>query len=187
LRRNRNFRALLILTTIYFVVMSLLDGQKLAVYLVYIVPFYSALLSIWIYRLWEKRLLPLPVLILGVSGFLLLQTGGIALRIKQNTYGNYYLPAMEFLNRNAADDELIMGGAEVRFALKPSANHITDGTFAYNTGKRPKYIVYDPGVEDSWKDSKIYFPEFYEYLPRLLEEEYRIAYENTAFKIYVRR
>ena len=187
LRRHWNFRALLILTAIYFIALSLMDGQKLAVYLIYIVPFYSALLSIWIYRLWEKSSVPLALLILGLSGFLLLQTGGIALRIKQNTYGNYYLPAVEFLNQNAADDELIMGSPELRFALKPTANHIADGQFAYATGKRPKYIVYDPGVEDSWKDSKIYFPEFYEYLPRLLNEEYRIAYENTAFKIYVRR
>ena len=176
-----------ILAAIYFVVMSLLDGQKLAVYLIYIVPFYSALLSIWLYHMWEKRRIPLPLLILGVSGFILLQTGGIALRIKQNTYGNYYLPAVEYLNQTAADDELIMGSAELRFALKPSANTIADGRFAFYTGKRPEYIVYDPGIEDSWKDSKIFFPEFYEYFPRLLKEEYRIAYENTAFKVYVRR
>lgn len=187
LRSNRNCRVLLILTAIYFVVLSLMDGQKLAFYLIYIVPFYSALLSIWIYRLWEKRQIPLPILALGAAGFLLLQTGGIASRIKQNNYGKYYLPAMEFLNRNASDDELIMGSSEVRFALKSSAAHISDGTFGFRTGKRPKYIVYDPGIEDSWKDSKTFFPEFYEYLPRLLNEEYRIAYENDAYKIYVRR
>lgn len=186
-RNNRNYRALFILMLIYFVTMSLIDGQKLSVYLIYIVPFYSVLLSILLFHLWEKRLLPLPILILGISGFLLLQIGGIALRIKQNTYGNYYLPAVEYLNEHAAPDDLIMGSAELRFALKPSLNHIADGRFAINTGKRPKYIVYDPGVEDSWKDSKTFYPKFYEYLPRLLNDEYRVAYENTAFKVYVRR
>jgi hypothetical protein len=187
LRRHAGVRVLMVLTGIYFVLMSLLDGQKLAVYLIYIVPFYSALLAWWVYRLFEKRMVPLPLLLLGVAGFLLLQTGGIALRIRQNTYGNYYRPAMEFLNRTAAPDELIMGSAEARFALDPALNHIADGRFAYYTKKRPKFIVYDPGVEDSWKDSKIYFPEFYEYLPRLLEEEYEVVYENAAFKIYARR
>lgn len=187
LRRDRNLRPLLILAAIYFVVMSLLDGQKLSAYLIYIVPFYSAILSIWLYHIWEKRRIPLALLILGVSGFLLLQTGGVALRIKQNTYGNYYLPAVEYLNENAADNQLIMGSAELRFALKPTANHIADARFAFYTGKRPDYIVYDPGIEDSWKESKVFFPEFYEYFPRLLREEYRIVYENTAFKIYVRR
>lgn len=184
---RREYKVLLVLTLIYFVAMSLLDGQKLAAYLLYIVPLYCALLSIWVYHLWEKRIIPKPLLILAVAGFLLLQTGGVALRIKQNTYGNYYLPAMQYLNENASDEDLIMGSAEARFALKPTAKHIADGRFAIYTGKRPKYIVYDPGVEDSLKDSQIYFPEFYEYFPRLLSEEYRVAYENTAFKIYVRR
>lgn len=184
---RREYKILLVLTAIYFVAMSLLDGQKLAAYLLYIVPLYCALLSVWVYRLWEKRLVPAPLLIVGVAGFLLLQTGGVALRVKQNTYGNYYLPAMQYLNENATDQDLIMGSAELRFALKPTANHIADGRFAFYTNKRPKYIVYDPGVEDSLKDSKTFFPEFYEYFPRLLSEEYRVAYENTAFKIYERR
>ncbi|MGI9036646.1 MAG: hypothetical protein ACR2GD_11490, partial [Pyrinomonadaceae bacterium] len=59
--------------------------------------------------------------------------------------------------------------------------------FGYNTGKRPNYIVYDPNIEDSWRDSKIFAPELYEYLPRLLNDEYRIVYQNTAFKVYARR
>lgn len=184
LRQNWACRIVLILTGIYFVLMSLLDGQKLAVYLIYIVPFYSALLALWIAEMWAKRAIPRPLLILGATGFLLLQTGGVALRVKQNTLGNFYLPAMNYLNENAREGELIMGSAEARFALKPTLNHIADGRFAYYTGKRPKYIIYDPGVDDSWKDSKIHFPEFYEYLPRLLKDEYRIVYENTAFKIY---
>jgi hypothetical protein len=186
-RLRKDFRVLLYLTAIYFVVLALLDGQKLSVYLIYIVPFYCALLSVWFYRMWEKRRLPLPLLILGVSGILLLQVGGIALRIKQNTHGNYYLPTVQYLNENATAKETILGGSELRFALDTSAKHYSDGSFAFYTGKRPEYIVYDPGVEDSWKDSKTHFPEFYEYLPRMLNEEYKIAYENTAFKIYVRR
>lgn len=184
LRQNRNIRALLILTAIYFVTISVLDGQKLAVYLIHTIPLYCALLSIWVYHLWENRSLPAPLLILGVSGFLLLQLGGVALREKQNTFGNYYLPAVEYLNQNATADDTIMGSAELRFALKTPAKHLADGRFAYYTGKRPTYIVYDPGVEDSWKESKNHFPEFYDYFPKLLNEEYRIVYENKAFKIY---
>lgn len=187
LRENKACRIVLILTGIYFVLMSLLDGQKLAVYLIYIVPFYSVLLALWIAEMWNKRSIPHPILIVGVVGFLLLQTGGVILRVKQNTYGNFYRPAINYLNENAAPGELIMGSAEARFALNPKLNHIADGRFAYYTGKRPEYIIYDPGVEDSWKDSKIYFPEFYEYFPRLLCDEYNLVYENTAFKIYKRK
>lgn len=187
LRQNKNYRALLILTAIYFVVMSLLDGQKLAVYLIYIVPFYNALLSIWFYQVWQKRRLPRPLPAVGLGVFILLQTGGLALRVKQNTYGNYYLPAVNFLNQNAVANDTIFGGPELRFGLKTPAAHIADGTFGMQTGKRPKFIVYDPGTDDSCKDSKTFNPEFYEYFPRLLNEEYRVGYENAAFKVYVRR
>ena len=184
---RKTFFVLLVLTGIYFVTMSLLDGQKLAVYLIYIVPFYTVLFAIWFHSIWEKRWLPRPLLALGICGFLLLGIGGIALRAKQNTYGNYYKPTMEFINQNAVGDELVMGAPELRFALKPEINHVADGTFGYYTGKRPKYIVYDPGTEDSWKDAKTFFPEFYEHLPRMLKEEYQVTYENTAFKVYVKR
>lgn len=184
---RKKFKALLILTAIYFFTMAFLDGQKLAVYLIYIVPFYLALFGIWFCHLWEKGWIPRPLLALGLTGFLFIGIGGIALRCRQNTYGNFYAPAINYINQNAVANDLVMGGPEARFALKDFRNHVADGAFGYHTGKRPKYIIYDPGTEDSWKDSKTHFPEFYEYLPKLLQEEYTIAYENTAYKIYVRK
>ena len=69
---RRNNKIILILMTIYFVTMSLLDGQKLAVYLIYIVPFYTVLFAVWLYAAWEKRWFPRPLLILTIAGFLLI-------------------------------------------------------------------------------------------------------------------
>lgn len=183
---RKNYRVLLILTAIYFITMAVLDGQKLAVYLIYIVPFYLALLGIWATAMWEKGRIPKPLILLALIGFSLLGVGGIALRNRQNIYANFFLPTAEYLNKNAAPGELIMSAPEMRFALKSFDNHISDGTFGYYTGKRPVYIVFDPGVDDSWKDSKIYFPEFYEYFPRLLKDEYHVVYENPVYKIYKR-
>lgn len=187
LRRSLLGKVLLYSLAIYFVLLALIDGQKLAVYLVYVVPFYSAMMAIWIYHLGVKKILPIPILILGACGFLFLQTGGIALRIKQNNYGRFYRPAIEYLNANAKEGETIMGSAEARFELESKAMHFADGRFAYYTGKRPTYIISDPGVDDSWKSSKIHFPEFYVYFPKLLSEEYEVVYENEAFKIYKKR
>ena len=187
LRNNVNFRILLTLMLIYFTMMALLDGQKLSAYLIYIVPFYSVLLAIWVHEMWTTRTIFRPFLFIGIAGLLALQTGGIALRSRQNTYSNHFLPAVKYLNMNAGENELIMGSAELQFALKPSLNHIADGQFGLHTGKRPKYIVFDPGVEDSLNNSKTYNPEFFEYFPRLLEEEYVLGYRNEAFKVYVRK
>lgn len=184
---RKKFKVLLILTAIYFFAMAFLDGQKLAVYLIYIVPFYLALFGIWFCYLWEKGWIPRPLLTFGLSGVLMLGIGGIALRCRQNTYTNLYAPAIEHINQNASEDDTIMGGPETRFALKDSKNHIADGAFGYHTGKRPTYIIYDPGTEDSWKDSKTHFPEFYEYLPRMLNEEYQVIFENTGYKVYKKK
>lgn len=187
LRRNRNYFVLLVITLIYFLTMSVIDGQKQTPYLIHIVPFYCAFLAILINHLREKRLIPLPLLILGISGFLALQAGGMALRIKQNTYGKVYQPTVNFLKQNAAENDMIMGGAEMVFGLEFSKNFISDGQFGYKTGKRPKFIVYDDAVHSSWQESKKFNPEFHEYFPHLLSEEYEIVYENPAYKIYARR
>ena len=187
LRQNRNYRALLILTAIYFVWMALMDGQKQTYYVIQILPFYLIMLAIWLNYLWRKNFLPRPLIALGLSGLLLLGIGGMSLRIKQNTYGNFYKPMIAFLKQNSTENDLIMGGAELGFGLGFPKNHIADGRFGLNTGKRPKFIMYDSAVENSFADSKIHFPEFYEYFPRLLNEEYRVAYENDAFKIYARK
>ncbi|MCU1289851.1 MAG: family glycosyltransferase, 4-amino-4-deoxy-L-arabinose transferase [Acidobacteria bacterium] len=184
---RRNYLALLITAAIYFVVMALIDGQKQTPYLIHIVPFYTALLAIYIIWLWEKRIIPVPILAAGLCFFLALQTGGMALRIKQNTYGNFYQPTVDYLKINARENDVIMASADFGFGLNFPDNLLSDGRFAYYTHKRPRYIVYDDQVKTSWEESKIFFPEFYDYLPRLLQEEYKIVYENAAFKIYEKR
>lgn len=187
LRRNKNYFVLLVITIIYFLTMSLIDGQKETPYLIHIVPFYGAFLAILINYLREKRLVPVPLLVLGISGFLALQAGGMALRIKQNTNGRVYQPTVNFLKQNAAEIDMIMGGAEIFFGLESSKKFVSDGQFGYKTGKRPKFIVYDDAVHSSWQESKKFNPGFHEYFPRLLSEEYEIVYENPAYKIYARR
>lgn len=187
LRQNKNYRALIFLTAVYFLWMALMDGQKQTYYIIHILPFYLIMLSIWVNLFWRRNILPRPLIALGLSGLLLLGIGGMALRIKQNTYGNFYKPTINFIKENSTGDDLIMGGAELGFGLGFPKNHIADGAFGLHTGKRPKFIIYDSAVENSWQDSKNYFPEFYTYFPKLLQEEYKLAYQNDAFKVYERR
>jgi len=80
-----------------------------------------------------------------------------------------------------------MGGSELIFGLDPEVEHVADGRFGYLTGKRPQFIVYDSAVENSLEASKTLFPAFYEYFPQLLHDQYRIDYENAAYKVYRRR
>jgi hypothetical protein len=108
----------------------------------------------------------------------------MALRIRQNTYANFYQPAVNYLKQNADEKDIIMAGSDFGFGLNFSDNLVDDGRFGFNTGKRPRFIVYDSAVESSWQSSKEFFPAFYDYFPRLLQEEYKLVYENAAYKIY---
>ncbi len=188
LRQNKNYFALLVLIGIYFGIFSVIDGQKQTYYLVHIIPLYVACLAIWAHWIWKNKSFTAKIAVfLGISAFICLQIGGIWLRIKADTYSKTFVPTIEYLKQNAKNDDLIMGKSDIGLGLDFPENFVADGSFGYFTGKRPKYIIYDSQVESSWADTKDRFPEYYEYLPRLLSEEYRIAYENEGFKVYVRR
>ena len=187
LREKPQYRLLIYLAAIYFAFLSLADGQKETPYLVHIVPFYLACLALWANWAWENRPIPRRALAIGLCGFLALQTGGMALRIRQNTYARIYQPAVDYLKQNAGERDLIMGGAELGFGLKFADNFVSDGRFAYYTGKRPRFVVFDDAAQNSWRESEMFAPELYRYIPILLSEEYRVVYENDAYKIYERR
>ena len=187
LRENRQYRLLIYLAVIYFAFLALADGQKETPYLVHIVPFYLACLALWANWAWQNRPVPRAALAIGFCGFLALQTGGMALRIRQNTYARVYQPAVDYLKQNSNERDLIMGGAELGFDLRFTDKFVSDGRFAYQTGKRPRFIVFDDAAHNSWKESEVFAPELYLYIPILLSEEYRVVYENAAYKIYERR
>ncbi len=184
---RRRYMPLIVVAAIFFLILAIIDGQKQTTYLIHIVPIYAVFLAAVCHWIWNsKKMLRVP-LATGLACYLILQTGGMALRIKQNTYGNFYRPMIAYLNENAGNGELVMGGSELIFGVSPAVRHVADGRFGYLTGKRPVFIVYDSAVENSWEASKTLFPAFYEYFPRLLREEYQVAYENAAYKVYRRR
>ncbi len=189
LRTNPNYFCLLVLAGIYFISLSILDGQKQTYYLVHIIPLYVACLAIWIHWAWNKGngVIWRFSLITGIVIFVGLQLGGIALRARQNTYGNFYLPTINFLKQNAGEGDLIFGKSDLGFGLNFAENFVDDGEFGYSSGRRPEFIVYDSQVENSLIDSKEFFPEFHTYFPDLLKNEYDLVYRNEGYRVYKRR
>jgi len=184
---RRRYKPLIVVAVIYFLVLALIDGQKETPYLVHIVPVFAIFLAAvccWFWNNMPRLRVPLAA---ALGGYLILQIGGMAMRIRQNTCGNFYRPMTEYLNENAKSADLVMGGSELIFGLDPEVEHVADGRFGYLTGKRPQFIVYDSAVENSLEASKTLFPAFYEYFPQLLHDQYRIDYENAAYKVYRRR
>lgn len=187
IRRKKNYCALLILTAIYFLIMALLDGQKETTYLVHLIPMYLALLAVWVHWLWMKRLVPAPLIVVGLCGLIALQIGGALLRVKQDTYHRFYMPAIDFLKQNTNEQTTIMGSSALGFGLGFPDNFVDDGRFGYKSGKRPDIIVFGEEAELSFREAETFYPHLPPYIKKLLSEDYRLIYENPSFKIYARR
>ena len=184
LRRNFGCRALLLLTALFFLILTMLDGQKLSFYLIHIVPLYSALLAVWIHWCWTTRRVPRFIVAVLVFGFLALQLGGVAYRAKQNSYRASYLPAVDFIRANYDSQDSIMGSAALGFSL--GFDRITDDVrLGFISGKRPKLIVVGETYEGAWKDYEKNEPELYRYILNLTTNTYRPVFSRGTYQIYV--
>jgi hypothetical protein len=187
-RKHRGSRALMLLALIYFVSMSVFEGMKSYFYLVHITPIFASVLALWVHRCWKNRIIPGRILAAGVCAFLALQVAWAFVSVAKNSYEKKYIAAVDFLKENADHSSLIMGSAELGFALKFPGNLTDDATLGYSTGKRPDFIVIeDIYYQQSLKGFQSRQPELYEYVMRLLEEHYRLVYDQVSYQIYTRQ
>jgi len=188
IRTQKGTRALLILTGIFFLVLTFFDGQKLSFYLIHIVPLYTALVAVFVYWCYTKRGAPALVIALCVCGFLAIQLGGILYRMKLNAHGKSYVPAVNFLKANSTPDTLVMGSAVLGFEYGYD-RVVDDVRFGFNTGRRPDYIV----INDVYEETIRYYraggegAELARHVNNLLEREYELVYDQNFYQIYARR
>jgi len=186
IRTHKGFRALLYLTGIYFLILTLVDGQKLSWYLVHMIPFYAALLAIFLMWLWEHSRAPRWLIVTPMAAFMLLQVGGLVQRIRQNSYTGSYLPAVSFLKANAGPSSLIMGSTELAFGLGYDANLVDDIRLGYYTGKRPDFIVVEEIYQDAFTGIGTQDLTVYQHVLDLIANEYHPVYDHAHYKIYAR-
>jgi hypothetical protein len=184
LRQDFGYRALLLLTLLFFVILTIVDGQKLSFYLIHIVPLYSALLAIWIHWCWTSRRIPRAMITVMLLGFLSLQLGGVAYRAKQDLYHNSYLPAVTFIEKNFDSHDQVMGSAVLGFNLGFD-RIIDDVRLGYLSGRRPRLIVVGETYEGAFKDYQKYEPEIYRHILQLTTKEYRLVHNQGTYQVYV--
>ncbi len=186
IRNNKGFRTILYLFAIYFLLLTIFDGQKLAWYLVHMIPLYAALLAAFLHWLWISSRMPKWAIVAPMGIFLLLQVGGVFHRIRQNSYSKSYLPAIQFLRSNAGPSSLVMGSTELAFELGFDANLVDDIRLGYYTGKKPDFIVVDEIYEDAFKGVGTQDQVVYQHVVDLLAHQYRPVYDQAHYKIYAR-
>jgi hypothetical protein len=182
IRRHEGFRALLILTAIYFVIETFFN-HKLVFYLVHIIPMFAAILAVWVYWCWTKLRVPRKVIVMAVCAFLFLQITGVVYRVNQNSYQEDYLPAVAFLKQRSCDKTLVMGSAEMAFGL--GFEHVIDDIrFGYYSGKTPDFIVMGYHYDGLMKLLEEREPAVYETATEQLSHSYKQVYNHGSYQIY---
>ncbi|HLL74674.1 MAG TPA: glycosyltransferase family 39 protein [Pyrinomonadaceae bacterium] len=188
IRAHKGYRALLVLTGTYFLVLTFFDGQKLSFYLVHIVPLYTALVAAFAHWCYSRRAAPRSLLALAVCGLLAIQLGGVLYRMKVNAYGRSYVPAVNFLKAHAREDSVVMGSAVLGFEFGYE-RVVDDVRFGFNSGRRADFIV----INDVYEDTIRYYraggegAELARHVNRLLERDFELVYDQNFYQIYARR
>src|SRR5829696_3645095 len=187
IRRTANYRILLGMTLIYFVGLTLIDSQKKFYYLVHIVPFYLTMCALFISWCWKRPNLFGKTAALALSAIGLVEIAGLTYRIRRDNYRNSFQPAVAALKQNATAQSSIVTNPGVAFGLGFPENVFNDPVFGYNTKKRFDYIVIDPETATGVEQIKNRNQEVYDYITRLLADEYSPIYDHRSYTIYLRK
>ena len=186
-RAARTWRLLLALTGLYFFTIALFDGQKQYIYMIHMVPLLCAVGAVYGVTLWRGRYPPKWLLAGILTGFVLLQVGGIAYRIRENTYGKLFMPAVTYLKTHAEPGDLIVARAEFAFGFGFTSRLLDDIRLGYHTGRRPDCIIEDAGYRENWEEYRATQPALYAHIGRVLREQSEKVYDAGGYIIYRRR
>jgi hypothetical protein len=184
LREQNSTRTLLTLLAVYFVAMCLFN-QKLHYYLVHIIPFYIALLSIWIVHVWTMHRRLRPVVSCGIVILVALETGGILLKARQRSYIAVQRPAIQFVLAHTEPGDRIVGTAALVYELRFDPRLRDDPYLGLRNGRKPDVIVIEPIYRDLYKGWEPRRPADMRRIHERLSS-YSLVYRNKEYDVYLR-
>jgi 4-amino-4-deoxy-L-arabinose transferase-like glycosyltransferase len=187
IRRHNGYRALLIITGIYVVFLTFFEARKSPLYLIHIVPLFAGLLSAWLWWCWHNIPRRRWLIVSGAGVFLMVQIGGAGYVIVRNTYGKNYMPVVNFLKHNASPDGLVMGSAELAFALGFDSNIVDDPELGYSSGRCPQFIVLEARYEVFRRYYRENAPGTYRHVEKVLNRRYKPVFRKADYTVYIQR
>ncbi len=177
LRRQSGVRILLILTAVSFTLLMCL--QKNWYYLIFIIPYYTALLAIFFNWLWRESLVSRLAVVSLLGLVTILHLGIVGFRIVHNDYRGRYLAATNFLKHNAKPRDLIMGSGELAFEMGFDGQVVDDARLGFLSGKKPEYIVVEAHYASFWFPwFAVNEPETHRYIEDLFNNKYELVYDQ---------
>ncbi len=176
--RQSGIRTLLILTALSFTL--LMCFQKNWYYLIFVIPYYTALLAISLRWLWRESLSS-PVLAVCLLGLVtMIHLGAVGFWIVHNEYRGRFLAATSFLKRNARPGDLIVGSGELAFELGFDGQVLDDARLGFLSGEKPEFIVIDSQYGGFWFSwFAVHEPATHRYIEDLLNNQYELVYDQT--------
>lgn len=188
LRRAHGVKTLTRLSAVYMVLLTFMIGHKTWSYAVWLLPFYTSLLSVWFIRCWRERIVRREVLGVALTGLVALQIAICCNQIVKAPYLRNYLPAMDVVRKLDDGTGFIMGSAEIAFALGFSERVVDDPNLGFATGKEPSIIVmndyYSGRIGLSERSAN---PGLHDYLNDVVSRRFEKVFQNEMYQIYARR
>ena len=171
---------MLSLFVLWFVYLAVFDGQKAYYYILHFVPLYATLLAVFLsWLLLERKVNWAPVL-LPVVLIVTVQLGGLAYRVRLNSYQNSYAPAVQYLHNKTGHSQLINANIAFLFGLNFPDNLVDDSHLAHLAD----FFVVDTEIAERLRNSRTGNPATYRHVTGLLENCYRKIYDLNSIQIY---
>ena len=182
LRRQPSSRILLSMTGLVFILMLVLEGAKQDWYLVHIIPLFCAVLAVWVVHAMTRRVLPAPLLVLGIAGLVTVNLGLVGWLLHRADYENSYMPVVQFLRTAPQDHARVMGSAELGFQI--GFDRLTDDTrLGFYSGKRPDLVVVEEIYEGWFRKHEAREPAVYRHVQGTLAGA-RKVFDNGRYHVF---
>ena len=178
LRNRPGAKTILVVATVEFTLLSCLE--KHWIYLVFVLPAFSAALAITVTWLWHKGPVARAVTALAVAAILTLNVAVNAFRIVHNEKRYRYAKVINYLTTNVRSDELIMGSGELAFGLGFDSRFVDDCRLGFGSGRIADYIVLETQYGYWFAYLAAHEPTTYKYIRKILDNDYEKVYDQAS-------
>jgi 4-amino-4-deoxy-L-arabinose transferase-like glycosyltransferase len=186
LRRERGVHILATSGLTVFLLMALFEGMKFQHYLVYSLPFLTALAAMTAGELWQRHSVRMP-LCAALTFAIGIQSAGALHHVAGNPLRTEFLPVARWVQVNLAPGDRVIGPAELGYVLGFGSSLADDVRLGLYTQMKPRIIVTSSWYRAWAENSARREPAAFNHIGNTLGNEYRRVLEQGEYIVYERR
>jgi hypothetical protein len=186
LRSERGVRILAVSGLTVFLVMALFEGMKFQQYLVYSLPFLTALAAMAAGELWERHSMRIP-LCAALTFAIGIQIAGAVQRVAGNPLRTEFLPVARWVQGNLAPGDSVIGPAELGYVLGFGGSLADDVRLGFYTHEKPRIIVTSSWYRAWAENSAGREPAAFDHIRNTLDNDYWRVLGQGEYIVYERR